>query len=275
MFFGPLDDATRGDDSYSPLYRDSRYCASCHEGVVFGVHVYSTYSEWRDSPAFRQGKQCQDCHTTPTGRMTNLAPGRGGVERDPKTLGNHLFFDGGREEMLRGCLRATADCRRVDSGVRATVRLAVEGSGHRVPTGFIDRHLILTVEGEDAAGKPVAVRDGPRLPPAAGKEWAGRAGKLYAKLLHDFDGHSPAPFWQADPDATDTRLEPGRTDETTYDFPSEAGTDSRPGRLPPLLGGSRPEQELAGSGRFRVGGGRFRFTTGGRSAGEALTPPLL
>ena len=175
VFLGPLDDATRGDDAYSLLYHDSRYCASCHEGVVFGVHVYGTYSEWRDSPAFRQGKQCQDCHNTPTGRLTNIAPGHGGVERDPKTLANHLFFDGNQEEMLRGCLRASAECRRNANGVRATVRLGVEGSGHRVPTGFIDHHLILTVEGEDAAGKPVAVRDGPRL--AGGRrEGTARAG---------------------------------------------------------------------------------------------------
>src|SRR4029077_11499143 len=43
VFFGPLDGSDRGDDAYSPLYRESRYCASCHEGTVFGVHVYSTY----------------------------------------------------------------------------------------------------------------------------------------------------------------------------------------------------------------------------------------
>ena len=111
---------------------------------------------------------------TPTGRMTNLAPGNGGVERDPKTLPNHLFCDGSQEEMLRGCLRATVDFRQAANGVRATVRLWAEGSGHRVPTGFIDRHLILTVEGEDAAGKPVAVRDGPLLPAAAGKDREGK-----------------------------------------------------------------------------------------------------
>ncbi len=51
LFFGALDDVDRGEDAYSPLYRDSRYCASCHEGVVFGVHVYSTFSEWQTSPA--------------------------------------------------------------------------------------------------------------------------------------------------------------------------------------------------------------------------------
>ena len=102
VFLGPLDDATRGDDAYSPFYRDSRYCASCHEGVVFGVHVYSTYSEWRDSPAYKQGRQCQDCHMAPTGRMTNIAPGNGGVERDPATLANHVFFDGGQEADAAG-----------------------------------------------------------------------------------------------------------------------------------------------------------------------------
>ena len=29
----------RGEDVYSPLYSQSRYCAACHEGTVFGVHV--------------------------------------------------------------------------------------------------------------------------------------------------------------------------------------------------------------------------------------------
>ncbi len=221
VFFGPLDDATRGDDAYSPFYHDSRYCASCHEGVVFGVHVYSTYSEWRDGPAYKQGRQCQDCHMAPTGRMRNIAPGKGGVERDPATLANHIFFDGGRDAMLRACLRAAVDCRRQADGVRATVRLGTEGAGHRVPTGFIDRQLILVVEGEDAAGKLVSARAGPRLPSAVGKELVGRAGKLYAKLLHDFDGHSPVPFWRADPEAVDTRLEPARADETAYDFPPQ------------------------------------------------------
>ena len=67
LFFGPLDDVDRGEDAFSPLYRESRYCASCHEGIVFGVHVYSTYSEWLSSPARRAGKQCQDCHMAPTG----------------------------------------------------------------------------------------------------------------------------------------------------------------------------------------------------------------
>src|SRR5262249_50050791 len=84
LFFAPLKDVDRGEDAYSPFYRSSRYCAACHEGVVFGVHVYSTYSEWRQSPAAILGQQCQDCHMKPTGQMTNIAPGKGGIERNPQ-----------------------------------------------------------------------------------------------------------------------------------------------------------------------------------------------
>jgi len=62
IFFGPLDDVDRGEDSYAALYSESRYCASCHEGVVFGAPVYTTYSEWLASPARQEGKQCQTCH---------------------------------------------------------------------------------------------------------------------------------------------------------------------------------------------------------------------
>jgi hypothetical protein len=221
LFFGPLDDVDRGEDAYSAFYKDSRYCAACHEGVVFGVHVYSTYSEWRDSPAGQRGQHCQDCHMRPTGTMTNLAPGKGGIERNPLTLGNHRFFAGSREEMLRDCVRLSATLRREANAVRAEVSVRAERVGHRVPTGFVDRHLLLVVEGLEAAGKPVALRAGPVLPGVAGPELAGRPGKLYAKLLKDFEGKSPAPFWRADADAVDTRLYPGRTERLRFEYPPE------------------------------------------------------
>jgi hypothetical protein len=219
LFFGPLDDVDRGEDSCSPLYRDSRYCASCHEGTVFGVAVYTTYSEWQASPARRAGKQCQTCHMAPTGRMTNIAPGHGGIERDPTTLANHRFFAGDPAEMLRAAVSLTAEARRDGGSVRAAVEVRADGAGHRLPTGFIDRHLLLVVEAFDAGGKPLPAEEGPILPPMVGQALAGRAGKLYAKLLKDFDGHSPAPFWKADPDTVDTRLTPGEPDRLTFAFP--------------------------------------------------------
>lgn len=221
IFFGALDDVDRGEDAYSPLYRDSRYCASCHEGVVFGVHVYSTFSEWQASPAARQGQQCQDCHMKPTGRMSNMAPGHGGIPRDPKTLANHRFFDGSQSAMLRRSVKSSVRFERQADQVRAYVRLWAEGVGHCLPTGFVDRHLVLVVEGQTSEGRTVPLRAGPKLPALAGEELAGRPGRLYARVLRDFEGRSPVPFWLAAPDPPpDTRLLPGKVEEDVFDFPA-------------------------------------------------------
>jgi hypothetical protein len=43
IFFGPLDDVDRGEDVYSPLQQESRFCAACHEGTLFGVPVYTNW----------------------------------------------------------------------------------------------------------------------------------------------------------------------------------------------------------------------------------------
>jgi hypothetical protein len=220
LTFGPLDDVDRGDDTYSPLYRESRYCASCHEGTVFGVPVYTTYSEWLESPARRDGKQCQTCHMRPTGTMTNFAPGHGGRERDPQALGNHRFFAPNQEEMLRKAVNVAAWLDRTDDGVRVTVAISAGDVGHRVPTGFVDRHLVLVVDGLDAAGKPLPAFSGPTLPALAGPE-VGRAGRVFAKLLTDGNGHGPVPFWRDDAQVTDNRLSPGKPEDLTFDFPAE------------------------------------------------------
>lgn len=220
IFFGALDDVDRGEDVYSPLYRDSRYCAGCHEGVVLGVHVYSTWSEWKASAAAAAGIQCQDCHMKPTGRMTNMASGHGGKQRPAGTLANHRFFDGSHEEMLRRCVQLDTTVVRQQGGLRATVRLTAEGAGHRVPTGFIDRHLILVVEGLGASGAQLPVNAGPRLPAAAG-DLAGGAGKVYGRRLTDDAGRTPSPFWRPVREIDDTRLTVGKPDDTVVEFPPD------------------------------------------------------
>jgi hypothetical protein len=223
LFFGPLDDVDRGEDAYSPLYRDSRYCASCHEGVVFGVHVYGTYSEWLDSPARTEGKHCQTCHMVPTGRMTNIAPGHGGIPRNPQTLGNHRFFTGSQLDMLRHALSLSVSTRRENQSVRIDVELRADDVGHRVPTGFVDRQLMLWIEPLEAEGNRLPVISGPILPQQAGHIQAGQPGRIFGRLLADGDGHSPVPFWRADDGHTlDTRLIPGRTERASWLVAGEA-----------------------------------------------------
>lgn len=223
IFFGPLDDVDRGEDVYSPLQSESRYCAGCHEGVVFGVHVYSTWSEWLASPARRQGRQCQTCHMTPSGKLTNVAAGNGGIEREATTLASHSFLPGGRESMLRGALRLAVRVDRGERNLAVDVCLTAENVGHRLPTGFIDRHLVLAVEPLTAAGVALDVISGPKLPAAAGAELAGRPGRLFAKLLSDAEGR-PAPFWRTSLTLDDTRLAPEKPETYRFVLPDNAAS---------------------------------------------------
>jgi hypothetical protein len=220
IFFGPLDDVDRGEDSYSSLYHESRYCASCHEGIVFGVPVYTTYSEWLASPAKQEGKQCQTCHMKPTGAKSNIAPRKGGIERDPQTLGNHRFFDGSQMEMLRRCLQVSADAIPDVDSVKVNVRIEADQVGHRVPTGFVDRNLVLVVEALGPNKSAMPLINGPMLSNLAGTSWTGKPGKIYAKRLKDFDGKSPVPFWRAKPEVEDDRLSPGKADFLEWRFPT-------------------------------------------------------
>jgi len=219
LFFGPLDDAVRAGESFGhlPLYSDSRYCASCHEGIVFGVPVYATYSEWKASPAAAKGQQCQTCHMAPTGRMTNIAPGQGGIVRRPMTLASHAF-PGRQIDMLRGCLSLDLAVAAAAEGVRATATVTADNVGHRVPTGFIDRNLVLVLEARDADGRPTALRHGRTLPAHAGKGVAGRPGLLFAKQLVSAEGKLPSPFWLPHEEITDTRLHPGKSQSASFQF---------------------------------------------------------
>ena len=220
LFFGPLDDVDRGDDTFSELQTQSAYCASCHEGIVFGVHVYSTYSEWLESPARKQGKQCQSCHMKPTGKLTNIAPSAGGIERDPQTLASHRFMSEGHESMLRRCLNVATDWSEDGDGVALTVSIQTQDVGHRVPTGFIDRHLLLVVEGVDDQQQSVQIVEGPRLPSVAG-DFSDLAGQLFAKRIVDPSSPDPVPFWRAAGDIVDTRLRPEDTHHVTFRYPED------------------------------------------------------
>src|SRR5262249_37323669 len=134
------------------------------------------------------------------------------------TLGNHRFWDTSQLDMLRRSLKLDVDVRRQGGAAVVTVRLLARGGGHRVPTGFVDRQLLLVVEATDQQGRAVPLRHGPTLPDAAGAALAGRPGRLYARLLRDEAGRSPVPFWRALPEAIDTRLFPERVDERRFDF---------------------------------------------------------
>jgi hypothetical protein len=218
LFWGPLPDAVREGEmfAYSPAYKDSRYCASCHEGVIYGIHVYGTYSEWLESPARLRRQECQSCHMAPTGKMTNIAPGNGGVERDPRTLASHSTF-GATVEMLKRCLSVGVSI----EDNRVQVDLTADQVGHRVPTGFPEHHLILLVRAYEAGSQVESDQvAGPRLPASLSRQRQGMglAGKVFAKQFMDARSGRPLPFWLAREEPLDTRLYPEKTDRTRFVF---------------------------------------------------------
>lgn len=223
LFFGSMDDAERGNAVYSPLYRESRYCGVCHEGIVLGTHAYSEYSEWLASPAFREGVQCQDCHMAPTGHLHNVAPGRGGVDRDPNTLANHRSTRGSAAE-LRRHVSLEVRANRSPDAIDVAAEIRLRGVGHRLPTGYPDRALILWLTAKDSHGGDLAVLEGPRLPLLAGKGrpeeggLAGQPGKMFAKILQGLDGAMPVPYWVPNRVIADNRLLPDQTDRLRFRF---------------------------------------------------------
>ncbi len=224
LFFGPLDDVDRGEDVYAPVYQRSEYCATCHEGVLFGVPVYTTYSEWLVSPARDRGQQCQSCHMATTGQMTNIAPEAGGLDRDPHSLASHTLMPGGKRSMIEGALDVRITVRRSsdnDTAV-AEVLLRTKGIGHRLPTGFIDRHLLLIVEASQADGSAAEFLVGPQLGQVGDRSLTGKPGKLFAKQLLSPSGRAPIAFWHDHGDTRDTRLRPAQADESRFEFSAEA-----------------------------------------------------
>ena len=150
----------------------------------------------------------------PTGTMTNIAPGKGGIERDPRTLASH-HTPGAQIDMLRKAVSLKMDVKNAALGRRVEIEITAANVGHRVPTGFPDRQLLLVV-----TAKQGALLEGSRLPKSAGN-WAGLPGSLFAKQLHNEHGRSPIPFWLHVDKVEDTRLFPERPERRTFLFAPE------------------------------------------------------
>ncbi len=243
LFFGTFEDVNADEgDTNLPLLKESRYCASCHFGVFWDTVIYNSYGEWLASPysdkKSGKAKTCQECHmTSPTtwnGRtIANVAPGKGGIERDPATIHSHTMTVD--EALLRNALSAKATVGIRGDSMIVEVALFNDRTGHHVPTDSPLRHLILVVEATDAAGRPLALLEGPSLPdwcgigdPSKGY-YAGLPGKAYAKLLKELwtDVFPTGAYWNHTEIMSDNRIAAFAGDSTVYSFSRPAKGDAR------------------------------------------------
>ena len=234
LFFGTFnDDNVPQEDAYLPLIEQSRFCAPCHFGVFWDTVIYNSFGEWLDSPYSdpATGKTCQQCHTpAPTlldgEPLTNVAPGKGGVERDPLTIHAHTFPGAASEQLLQNSVSMIVEAERKDSQVFVGVSVTNDQTGHHIPTDSPLRQMILLVQATDAQGDSLPLTEGPTLPewcgigaPAQGY-YAGLPGTAYARVLQElWTEISPSgAYWNPTRVLSDNRLAAFATDSTQYLF---------------------------------------------------------
>jgi hypothetical protein len=234
LFFGTFEDvnAAAGNTNL-PLLREGTYCAPCHYGGFWNTLVYNSYGEWLKSPyadpKSGKAKTCQECHMpSPTiykGKaITNVAPGKNGIERNPAAIHNHnMTVDA---ELLKNSLTMTASVKKRERKIVVTVNLINDKTGHHIPSDSPLRHLILMVEARGPEGEVLERMDGPVLPEWCGRgdrtggHYAGLPGKTYAKLLKEkwTEVFPTGAYWNHTEIVSDNRLAAFAADLSTWSF---------------------------------------------------------
>ena len=237
MFFGPFDDVFPGPDSFNPLFKESRYCAACHDGSFWNVAVYSEFREWSESSYAKRNIHCQTCHMKPDGKTARFALEKeGSVLRDPATVASHTFNGIGDAAFMRAAVTMSAATEAGAGNLKLTVTVRNMKAGHSIPTGSPMRNMVLLVNAVDANGKPLEMLQGETVPewagmgPEADGNYAGLPGKGYAKVLksvaqYQADSRSaifthlyPAPFWRPVVLDYDNRIAADGADISRYLF---------------------------------------------------------
>jgi hypothetical protein len=240
LFFGTLDDDNVPmEDTNLPLLKESQFCASCHFGVFWDTVVYNSFGEWLASPysdpTFENARTCQQCHMPAPSALggktiTNVAPGKGGVERDPIAIHAHTSPGAMSTELLQNALKMTASARWEEGRVAVEVSVTNDKTGHDVPTDSPLRHVILLVRARDESGNLLTQTSGPTVPEWGGVGDAGRGyyaglpGKAYAKILEELwtEVSPTAAYWNMTRVLSDNRLSAFETDTSAYAFAAPA-----------------------------------------------------
>lgn len=242
LFLGPFDDVGGREDIYSPLYRQSAFCAPCHFGVFWGVEIYNSFGEWLSSPYSdrRDGKTCQDCHMPRRGATHFARLDRGGLHRDPNEIGSHRMPGASDVRFLREAVQLRLVVGRTGGVLRVTATVSNVGAGHHIPTDHPARNMLLVISATDSFGNSLPLLSGSVIPEWGGRgsepeDYAGLPGKAFAKILEEaWTGIIPTvAYWNPTVLREDTRIAALARDSSTYDFeaPPRGGPVQVTGKL--------------------------------------------
>jgi len=235
-FFGPYTDVLN-PDIYSSNISKSIFCAPCHQGGYWGISIYDSYDQWLESPYAKGDVQCQDCHMPPDGVTTNFAPGKEGIERDPKTIYTHRQFGSRDSSFLASAVEMNVRTKIHKDKINIEVEIENTGAGHHVPTGSPMRNMLLIVQIFDSNDKPLNYLGDNVIPFWGGRgdikkgNYEGLPGKGFAKILfEDWTPYEfstvvnkgkqlfPAPQWRTVQIKYDTRIPALKKDISNYEF---------------------------------------------------------
>lgn len=245
--FGPLQTASGWHHQYNQIQTQSEFCAICHSvRNGLGLDIKSTYAEWKESRHAKEGIQCQDCHMSVNGFLTEgkavHASGQAAVMSlgsapSREVLYTHGFQGARSRSQIEGAIQLAfgAQMEPTAPGGRPRLELLVDNSrtGHKMPSGSVElRYLWLEV---------YAVAGGQRidLTPSANPECKGfdvtglqaetdetiLAGavpanrRIYRTLLTDARGRSTLAFYDAKHIAFDNRLEASEVRREVFELP--------------------------------------------------------
>jgi hypothetical protein len=229
--------------SYSnKLYKDGKYCASCHNESLpnhknisknaVGKEIVSTYDEWKKSPYNdpknpTKHKTCIDCH------MTNLSDGKfvplkgtstdgGKIKKDIKVhyfSGSNHFLSGLKnkehEKQTIDLLKTSAKLDMSFKNKQLKIGVTNIGAGHHLPTGVADfRELWLEIEIKDKNGN--IIFESGKLNENGDLEQEAR---VFKKVFGDKDGKPVGLlFWRYEKLISDTRIPAKQRRVETYDL---------------------------------------------------------
>jgi len=251
MKFGPFK-VTKSDwhHIYHELQTKSEFCAICHNDVNhLGLEIKSTFTEWRASAYAQRGIQCQDCHMSTRGYLTDGRPVFESGKATVMTVGSsverallysHRFPGTKAKAQMESALSLDLKIDRESAapGDEVAVRLEVVNrhAGHSIPTGSADLRLLwleLSVETPGGSVLLPAVTTAPELPydVAGGGSDAELLGadvpagsRIYRSIFVDAAGAPTLSSYRAARIAFDNRIkaEEVRTEKYTFRVPADA-----------------------------------------------------
>jgi hypothetical protein len=177
----------------SPEHQQAALCGSCHWWEPKGIPVFTEFVDWRDGPAGKAGKPCQDCHMPKEKAV--IATGS-----PVRTNVPHHGLVGVAGDLRKRALGLEVSARDEGGALHVTVTLRNAGAGHSVPSGLPERRLHVRVRVVDAKGTELASQM-----------------KELGRVLLDGSG-AEVPFWRATKVGADTRIAAGASWSDAFVF---------------------------------------------------------